>query len=276
MKKFLLAMLVILLFIAGCSSLQQIVQRPSVKVAGVDIVSANFDQVTLDFGLLVHNPNSFGIQMDGFDYNFVLEGNEFLKGNENRQLQISGQGNSTVKIPVTIAFKELYNLVTKTKTLDTLSYHLAGHFRPGGLLSGLNIPFSKTGSLPNIRIPEISLKSLKVDKMSLSGIDLKLGIDLKNNNIFGFDIGKLNYNINMGGSKVASGITEKLAAVPAKGNGEIVIPISLDFLGISSSLKSLLTGQNINCAVAGDADLNTPFGLLNLPINTTQNVKIFK
>ncbi|HPG40483.1 MAG TPA: LEA type 2 family protein [bacterium] len=271
-----LYLFIVILFIAGCSSLQQLVQRPTVKVSGVDIASANFDQITLDFGLLIHNPNSFGIQMDGFDYNFVLEGNEFLKGNENRQIQILSQNNSTVKIPVTIAFKELYNLVTKTKTLDTLSYHIEGHIRPGGLLSGFNIPFSKTGSLPNIRIPELSLKSLKVDKMSLSGIDLKLGIDLKNNNIFGFDIGKLNYNINLGGSKVASGITDKLASVPAKGNGEIVLPISLDFLGLSSSLKSLLTGQNIDCAIAGDADLNTPFGMLNLPINTTQNVKIFK
>jgi len=275
MKK-ILYLFIVLLFIAGCSSLQQLVQRPTVKVSGVDIVSANFDQVTLDFGLLIHNPNNFGIQMDGFDYNFVLEGNEFLKGNENRQIQILSQNNSTLKIPVTISFKELYNLVTNTKSLDTLSYHLEGHIRPGGLLAGFNIPFSKTGSLPNIRIPELSLKSLKVDKMSLTGIDLKLGIDLKNNNIFGFDIGKLNYNINLGGSKVASGITDKLASVPSKGNGEIILPISLDFLGLSSSLKSLLNGQNIDCAIAGDADLNTPFGMLNLPINTAQNVKIFK
>ncbi|MBN2413234.1 LEA type 2 family protein [candidate division KSB1 bacterium] len=262
--------------ILGCSSLEQIVQRPSVNVKGVDITDVNFNEIFLDFGLLIHNPNVFGIQLDGYDYNFVIEGNDFLKGTENEQIRILSQNSSTLNIPITINFKSLYDLVTKTKNLDTLSYRLSGQFKPGGLLAGMSIPFSKSGTLPNIRIPKVSLKSLKIDKMGLSGVDLKLGIDLQNDNIFGFDIGKLNYNISLAGNKVASGITEKLASIPAKDKGEIVIPLSLDFLGLTSSLRSLLTGQNVECAVDGAADLNTAYGALTLPINTTQTVRIFK
>ncbi len=267
---------VLFLLIVGCASLEQMIQRPSVNVKGVDITDVNFNEIFLDFGLLIHNPNVFGIQLDGYDYNFVVEGNDFLKGTENQQIQIPSQNSSTLNIPIAINFKSLYDLVTKTKNLDTLSYQLSGNFKPGGLLAGLSIPFSKSGTLPNIRIPKLSLTSLKVEKMSLSGVDLKLGIDLDNNNIFGFDIGKLDYNISLAGSKVATGITENFASIPAKNKGEIVLPISLDFLGLSSSLKSILTGQNVECAVDGSADLKTPYGALKLPINTTQTVKIFR
>jgi len=267
---------VLFILIVSCTSLEQIIQRPSVQVKGVKITDANFNEIYLDFGLLIHNPNVFGIQLEGYDYNFVIESNDFLKGNENQQVQIPSQNNSTINIPIAINFKSLYDLVAKMKNLDTLSYQLSGNVKPGGLLAGLSIPFSKSGTLPNIRIPKVSLKSLKIDKMGLSGIDLKLGIDLDNNNIFGFDIGKLDYNISLAGSKVASGITEKLASIPAKNKGEIVLPISLDFLGLSSSLKSILTGQNVECAVDGSADLKTPYGALKLPISTTQTVKIFR
>ena len=275
MKKNKLVFILILL-IAGCASIEQMIQRPSVNVKGVDITDVNFNEIFLDFGLQIHNPNVFGVQFDGYDYNFVVEGNEFLKGDENRQIRIASQNSSTLNIPITINFKSLYDLVTKTKDQDTLSYRLTGHFKPGGLLAGMSIPFSKSGSLPNVRIPKVSLKSLKIDKMGLSGVDLKLGIGLENNNIFGFDIGKLDYNISLAGSKVASGITEKFASVAAKDKGEIILPISLDFLGLSSSLRSILSGQNVECAVDGAADLKTPYGALKLPINTTQTVKIFK
>jgi len=267
---------VLFILIVSCTSLEQIIQRPSVQVKGVKTTDANFKEIFLNFGLLIHNPNVFSIQLEGYDYNFVVEGYDFLKGNENQQVQITSQNNSTINIPIAINFKSLYGLVTKTENLDTLSYQISGNVKPGGLLAGLSIPFSKSGTLPNIRIPKVSLKSLKIDKMGLSGVDLKLGIDLDNNNIFGFDIGKLDYNISLAGSKVAEGITENFASIPAKNKGEIVLPISLNFLGLSSSLKSILSGQNVECAVDGSADLKTPYGALKLPISTTQTVKIFR
>jgi LEA14-like dessication related protein len=260
----------------SCATLQQLVVPPDVKVERVDIADFSFEDVTLDFGLLVSNPNAFGVGLEGYAYQFAIEGKEFLSADESRQIDIAASGNSSIHLPVTINFKKIYELMTQTKNLDSLSYSLAGNLRPGGLLSAFDIPFNKSGSLPNVRIPEIKFSGLKVKKMGLTGIDLELGLNLVNNNIFGFDIGKLNYDIALAGSQLLKGTTQNLASVPAKGTGEIKLPVSLDLSGALGSLKSILSGNSVQATIIGDTDLKTPFGPINLPFNTTQEIPILR
>ena len=105
---------------------------------------------------------------------------------------------------------------------------------------------------------------------------MELGIGIENNNVFGFDIGKLNYKINLAGTQVAAGVTENLASIPEKGTAEIKLPISLSLAGMAGSMRSVLSGQKIDCAIEGGADLNTPFGVFKLPINAQQRINILK
>lgn len=277
MKKFsVIALLFTLALLMSCAAVKEFIQPPSVNISAVTIADASFEDITLNFDLLVSNPNQFGIQLSGFDYSFALEGKEFLTGDESRDLRIGSLEQSHVNIPVTLNFRQVYNLAKEFESLDSLDYKLAGHFRPGGVLAGFNIPFSKTGALPNVRIPKISFNGLKVNKMGLSGVDLELGIGIDNNNVFGFDIGKLDYKIALAGTEVANGLTENLASVPAKGKGEIKIPIKMGFMSLAGPLRSALTGQAVDASIVGGADINTPFGVFNLPINTQQTVSVFK
>jgi len=264
------------LIMVSCAAMQELIQAPSVKVDAVKINGATFQNITLGFDLLINNPNPFGVQLDGFDYSFVIQGQEFLKGAENKGINILAANQSHMNIPITIQFQELYKLITQTESLDSLAYQISGHFRPGGLLAGFPVPFSKSGKMPNIHIPKLSFKGLKVGQLSLSGVNLELGMDIGNSNVFGFDIGKLDYAIQLAGTKVASGLTQNMAKIPAKGKGEIKIPMTLDFAGMTSSLRSILTGQNVQCNINGAADLNSPFGVMQLPINMAQEIKILK
>ena len=276
MKVKILLFSVLLAFLSGCATLEKMVQPPTVKMESMNISDFSFNDITLQFDLLINNPNQFGIQLNGYDYSFVLENNEFLKGEQSEEIKISSAGNSSLAIPLTINFQELYNLVKQTKNLDSLSYSITGNFRPSGLLAGFKIPFSKSGNLPNLRLPNISLNDLKVSKLDFSGVVMELDLKLDNPNTFAFDIGKLDYQINLAGSQVAKGITENLAKVPAKGAGEIRLPISFSFFGVASSLTSALTGKDIDCSINGSAALNTPFGPIQLPINTQQQIGIRK
>ena len=201
-SRFIIILLAALALIMSCATLEQLVVPPDVKVENVDIAGFSFEDVTLDFGLLVSNPNAFGVNLEGFTYQFAVEGKEFLSADETRQIDIAAAGNSNVSIPVTINFKQLYNLMQQTKDLDSLSYDLVGKLHPSGMLSAFDIPFKKSGSLPNVRIPEIKFSGVQIKKMGFTGIDLEVGLDLVNNNIFGFDIGKLNYDIALAGSQL--------------------------------------------------------------------------
>ena len=268
--------LILFLLLTGCTALQQMVQAPTVKVEDVKLKDVSFQELTLDFGLNVNNPNIFGVQLLGFDYLFVIEDKEFLKGDQTQNVDILAQSANKVNIPLTLNFQDLYDLMTRVKSLDSLSFQMSGHFKPGGLLAGLDIPFSRTGKLPNVHIPKINLKGVKLNNLSFSGVNLNVDLGIENGNAFGFDLGKLNYAIKLGGNSVAEGITEKLASIPAKGTGNISIPVSLNFSGLSSSLYSMLTKKTIDCQVDGNAMLNSALGNFNLPINTKQNVSIFK
>ena len=271
-----LLVIVLLAIFMSCATLKQLVVPPDVKIESVNIADFSFQDVTLDFGLLVSNPNAFGVGLEGYAYKFAIEGKEFLSANETRQIDVAAAGNSNVSIPVTINFKQLYELITQTKDLDSLSYDLSGNLHPGGLLAAFDIPFSKSGSLPNVRIPEIKFSGLQIKKMGFTGIDLEVGLDLVNNNIFGFDIGKLNYDIALAGSQLIKGTTANLASVPAKGKGEVKVPVSLDLSGALGSLRSILSGNSVEATIIGDTDLKTPFGPINLPFNTTQDIPILK
>lgn len=269
-----LVVLMMSLILLSCATLQQMVQPPDVKVENIDIADFSFKDITLDFGLLVNNPNPFGINLQGYEYTFAIEGNEFLSANEARSFDVGASGTSTVQIPVTVNFDKLLDLMKQTKDLDSLSFDLVGKIHPGGMLAAFNIPFEHSGSLPNVRIPELSFSGLKVKKMGFTGIDLELGLNLVNKNIFGFDIGALNYDIALAGSPVAKGITENLASIPAKGKGEIKLPLTINFASALGSLSSALKGGSIEADIKGDADLKTPFGPITLPFETTQNIPI--
>lgn len=276
MKSQLCLLCTLLSIMAGCAAMQELVQPPKVNFESVNLTNLSFNDVTLDFALSIHNPNPVGASLSGFDYTFAVEGKEFLKGYENRPITLPGAGKSTIHIPVTIRFKELYSLFQSTEKQDTVGYRLAGHFRPGGILSGFNIPFSKSGSLPAVKVPKVSLSSLKVKGLTFSKVDLELGIDVDNPNIFAIDMNKLDYKINLAGQQVASGSAIDVAQVPKKGMGTIRLPISLSFSGVATAVRSAIMGQSVDCVVSGGADLNSPFGPLHLPINLNQNVRILR
>lgn len=263
-------------FFLTCQGLEKLVQAPVVRIAEVQMNNINFEAVSLTFDILVDNRNPFGITITKYDYRFSLENTQLFSNEEAQNLVIGAQNQNHVHVPLTIKFSNVFELIHKTKNLDSLNYSFEGHILPGGILSTFNIPFSKTGSLPNVRIPELSLQGLKITKLSFSGMDIDLIIRLKNPNSFRFDINNLNYNIQIKEIPVASGFTEKAASIPAKGKGDFRLPIKLNFLGAAASLQSILSTHAVDCTVSGRANLLTPFGNLEFPIDAKQNIPVFK
>jgi len=264
------------LLLAGCTGMEKLLQAPSVDVAGVALRDLSFDSVTIDFDLLVKNPNSFGASLSQLDYRFSLENQQLFSGVQTQDLVIAAENQSHVHVPLNVKFKELYSLIQSIQNLDTLKYHFEGHIIPGGLLSSMTIPFSKTGSLPNLRLPQVSLKNLQIIKWSLTGIDLDLALFVKNPNAFGFEIGKLNYDIRLKDNPVANGFTQNLGSIPAKGTGQILLPIKINLIGAAASLASVLSGGQTDCSITGQTSLRSPFGELELPFEAKQTISIIK
>ncbi len=263
----------------ACAQMKQLVKVPDVKVERVALSGFSFEDVTLDFTLLVQNPNAFAVSLEGYRFDFSVLGKSLLAADKDDRLDIAAGGASTVRLPLTVNFQTVYRLLREAESLDSLSYHLKGELRPTGLLSGFRLPFSHSGYLPNVRIPSVTLAGLSVDRLGFTGVDLKLNLKMVNPNSFAFSIGKFEYAAELASNKVMEGATRRLAAAPAKGTAELTLPISINFAGAMgnlSSLRSLLQGDEIRCALRGKAELETPFGPLAVPFDTATNLPILK
>ena len=105
---------------------------------------------------------------------------------------------------------------------------------------------------------------------------MDLFLNIKNPNTFDLAIDSLDYVIKLDGQEVVSAAANKFANIKAKSGGQVRLPLSLSFFGVASSLASALTGQRIECNIVGHAGVNTPLGLLDLPIDVSNKIEILK
>ncbi|NLP10984.1 LEA type 2 family protein [bacterium] len=135
---------------------------------------------------------------------------------------------------------------------------------------------TKTGRVPNLRLPPLSLNHLQIRNLTLSGADLLLVIGRQNPNNVPFKIGKWDYSLCLAGQALASGVSQKPTEIPAHGLGEIELPVSIDLAGTMSSAVSALNGPSVQAALSGKVELATPFAEVVLPIDTQTAIKIVR
>lgn len=276
----------LVLFLTQCAEffdlLNQVsVQEPRVKIADVKMTGLSFNKVDLLFNIHINNPNSVGINLSGFDYNLLIEGNSFISGKQDEGLAIKANGSEIVHLPLSLIFMDIYNTFSKIKSLDSMKYDLqTGLSFNMPVLGEIRIPISKSGSVPSLKSPSISLKKLQMDKIKLTGADLTLKIKLDNPNAITFLLNSMDYQLNVAGTEWIKGNSKKVINVNAKEESIIDIPISLNFLNMGQSVYQLLKGdQTLNYNLSGNANLGSNLSIFNeynMPFNQTGKTKILK
>jgi len=142
----------------------------------------------------------------------------------------------------------------------------------------VNVPVSKEGDLPLIKIPKISLEALKLKDLKLTGADLTLGVKLKNPNAFSMLLDNMKYSLDINGKSWVSGDASDDVQVAEKGENIIEIPISLNFLQIGRSVYKIVAGdEDLSYNFGGNLDLATSIPLLgqiNLPFDRSGSIKV--
>ena len=274
MKKNILIYLLIGLFIGSCATMRQLVQEPSVSFDSMKLSDFSFENITARFTFNVNNPNAIGIKLSGYDYVLAVNEKQFLKGTQNLPVIIPAKAVGKVTVPVTIQFSELYKIYQSTKSADDFSYNIVGHVLVDAAISTLKIPFSTSGKLPSVKMPKISLKNIQVKKLSFSGIDLGVVVNINNPNILGFTLQEFDYNLTLAGKKVAAGQNKNAVIIPQKGVGTLNIPMKLNFSSLGSVITKAIRQGEIGYVLEGNAALKTDFGQGRLPFNTKGITKL--
>jgi LEA14-like dessication related protein len=275
--------LALLLAFSGCDVLQQMVniRQPAIKAEKVRIRSLSFEAVDLVLDVGVTNPNQVGVSLTGFDYDFQIRGASLFKGDQASKQTIAAGAKSTLQIPVTLVFKDLYSAVQTLKNQDSAAYTLAcGLAFDLPVLGRVRIPASHSGNLPMIKLPLFRLQSLKVKRMGYTGADLELAIGISNPNAFGFGLKKLDYSFAVNGMPWAKGISTESVLIGKKSDKSVRIPVSLNFVEMGRTVTQLLSGnKTLDYTLTGGLDVGTSIPALetaSIPLDLAGKVSLTK
>lgn len=281
-----LCLILSVVLFSACSALrgllgQATIQRPQVDFIGAKLTGLSFDKVTFLFDLKIRNPNSLGVKLAGFGYDLSINGSSFLKGTENKELDIEAQGETIFQIPLTLSYSHLYQVFQTLLQQDNATYHLKCDLSfdlPG--LGLVQIPVSKQGDVPLPKLPTVNVEKIELKRLGLSGADLLLGVQVDNPNAFSMIMEGMQYRLNINDQPWASGETGTRVQITEKGQNLLEIPIFLNFLQIGqSAYQALAEGQPLSYQFQGDLDLTTslsPLGRTHLPFHRSGQIEVFK
>ncbi|MFQ5640381.1 MAG: LEA type 2 family protein [bacterium] len=280
---FLRLLFVAMVCVLGCASVGELIKTatPKVSFSRVRLDKLSFDSATLLFDVNVENPNPVGVTLAGFDYDFILNERSFVQGNQEQGLEIPANGANIVQIPVTLAFADIYQTFKSLKGQDSTAYKLeCGLAFELPFLGTKRIPISKQGTFPLLKLPKLSVESLKLEGLRLTGADLKLNLKLKNPNAFSFALTSLNYALDINNREWVTGKSAEGMAIAAKNESVISLPVSLNFVQIGQSAYQLLrSDQPLSYRFKGKFDMNSAVPLLgqvSLPFDRSGQIRLSK
>ncbi|MBN1153472.1 LEA type 2 family protein [candidate division KSB1 bacterium] len=274
---------VMITLLLSCAALQEFtnVQKPRLNVSNVRVSDISFEDVLLSFDIDIENPNALSATMSGFDYDLLLAGASFVKGQQTKEQTIESMGKSTVEVPVRLNFKELYSMYQSLKNQDSTNYTINTGFTFNlPILGATRIPISHEGKLPLLKLPNIKVSGLQLKNLSLTGANLELKLNVDNPNVFNLILDKLQYDFKVNKKSWVTGVRDQALTINQKKNSVISIPISLNFLQMGSTVYNIVSGnESINYSLNGNLDVNTSLPLLkqaSIPIDMTGKLNILK
>ncbi|MFQ5583876.1 MAG: LEA type 2 family protein, partial [Calditrichia bacterium] len=201
------------LIVIFCSSVKNLmkIENPRLSVSDVKITGLSFENIDLLFDIKIDNPNSIGVNLSAFEYDFLINENSFLKGREEKKFEISANGESIVQLPIGLGYSDIYDAYKTLTNEDSSTYQLNGSFSFSlPLVGDVTIPVSKSGYLPLVKLPRLSVEDLKINRFGFSGADLKLRVKVDNPNAFSMAFINVNYNFNVNGKSWVAGTIKKV------------------------------------------------------------------
>jgi LEA14-like dessication related protein len=149
-----------MIFLTGCSLF---VASPDVKVKDVNLVSLDGGGATLEFLLLISNPNSFDLKLLGYSYDLKIMALPLARGGAQDVVIFPAGEDADMRLPVHIAYGDLLEIMKRRPDPDSIPYRLQAAFdveTPFGLRA---IPFAKKGTyaIPKEYRPAFYLQQIK-------------------------------------------------------------------------------------------------------------------
>lgn len=140
---------------SACSTLGGLanVVEPEVDITDVRLLGTTLTGADLLFEFRVDNPNAVELVLDGIGYRLSLNNEHLLDGTRDQQTRIAANGRSTVELPVSIKFQDIYRVIRSFEGRDKPDYALDADFRfDVPVLGYVTVPVTQRGEIPIDRL----------------------------------------------------------------------------------------------------------------------------
>jgi LEA14-like dessication related protein len=124
------------------------IQAPKVKWQGLAVGRPSSRGWPLTVTLLLTNPNSQPLDLEGYDYELWLEGRSVARGASQEPVNLPPGGQAVARVPILVKLSALTGLLPLLLQPQPppLNYRMAGGFRLAELMGGLvRVPFHFRG-----------------------------------------------------------------------------------------------------------------------------------
>jgi len=234
--------------LAGCETVEKLaggIRRPRAEVVNTEMTDLSFEGIALRFDVRLENPNPIGVELAGFDYELLVDGNSFASGIYDRAVEIEAEGESIIPIPVAFRFEDLLgsirSLADRNETVYTVT---TGFTFDLPVLDRVRVAASHSGTFPVVRLPALRVQALRLERLSLRGAELALALEVDNPNVFLLFLNTLYYELSVDGERWASGTVRKPVEVDRESASTLEIPIGLDLVNMGRSVYGMLTDSS--------------------------------
>lgn len=143
MRKIFHPILLLLMFLTGCTSL---VNKPVVTVKDVSVVSLDGSGATMELYLKVKNTNSYDIKLQGYSYDLKVMALPLAKGGAREEISFPSEEETDLRIPIKITYSDLFELLKRRPDLDNIPYRLSAGLDLDTPLGQMTVPINRTGT----------------------------------------------------------------------------------------------------------------------------------
>jgi LEA14-like dessication related protein len=114
--------------------------------------------------------------------------------------------------------------------------------------------------------PHVTFQSATVVGATFEGVELLVAMEVENPNAFALPVVRLAHAVTVDGQPAFSAVASASAAVPSGGTFPVLLPLVLPYGRIPAIGERLVAGRPIAYAVTGSVGLQTPAGVVDLPV----------
>jgi LEA14-like dessication related protein len=117
--------------------------------------------------------------------------------------------------------------------------------------------------------PRVTLRAADVVGTRFEGVEVALKLDVENPNPFALPVVRVNYSVTVEGVAAFAGLAPVNAAVASQGTYPVTLQLFLPYGKIPTIAERMASGQPLAYGVSGTVGVQTPAGVMDLPIAWT-------